>query len=108
MHPSAPLFPLAAIIIIAVANRKRRNIIDAFRKSSATSIERAKTLVDLGISNSFLFTNEVRQRVIVPSQGDAYYLDEGRLEKVMLLRRRIALGLGVSLLILALILFLIS
>lgn len=106
MHPTAPLFPLAAIIIIAVANRKRRKIIDAFRRSSATSIERAKNLADLGISNSILFANEVRQQVIVPSSDNTYYLDEDRLEKVIHIRRRIAIVLGVGLLIIALILFL--
>ena len=106
MHPMPPLFPLAAIIVIALAQRKRHKIVDAFRRSSATAPERAKSLTDLGMSNSFLFGNEVQQHVIVSPQESLYYLDENRLETVTHLRRRIAFVLGVCLFIAALILFL--
>jgi hypothetical protein len=106
MQSPVPLFTVLAIIVIVVTNRKRRRIFDAFRMSSATSTERAKNLSELDISKSILFANQVRQKVIVSSQDNKYYLDEDRLEKVIRLRRRIAFVLGVGLLIFAFILFL--
>ncbi len=81
MQSPVPLFTVLAIIVIIVTNRKRREIFDAFHISSPTSLERAKSLSELGISKSILFANQVRQKVIVSSQNNLYYLDEDRLGK---------------------------
>jgi len=106
MQSPVPLFTLLAIVAILVANRNRRKIFDAFRISSATSLERAKSLSELGIRRSVLFTIQVSQKVIVSSQDNTYYLDEDRLEKVIRVRRKIAFVLCAGACIFAFILFL--
>ena len=76
--------PIAAVIIA----RKRREIIEAFRASSATSPERAKTLSELGLKESNVFRIQVWQKAIVQSGYNRYYLDEVRMIEVDHQRRR--------------------
>jgi hypothetical protein len=106
MQTPVPLFTMFAIIIVILGNRKRRKIFNAFRTSSATSPECAKSLSELGIHTSMLFASQVWQKVIVSTQEGLYYLDEARFEKVMRVRRRMVFVLGVCMCIFAFILFL--
>ena len=105
MQSPIPLFTILAIIIIVIVNRKRSRVYDAFRVSSATRPEQAKHLSEIGISTSILFAYQVRQKVIVPSEDKRYYLDEDKLEKVIHVRRKTALVLGIGVIIFAFILF---
>jgi len=71
--------------------KKWQNFFEAFRASSTTSPSSAKTLSEIGITDSNLLRILVRRKVIVQTQGDKYYLDEVRLKQTNQLRNRMAL-----------------
>jgi len=79
--------PIAAVVVA----RQRRKIYEAFRTSSATSPNNAKTLVELDLHDSLLFRIQVRRKAIVQSAANKYYLDEARLLEVDRQRRTTAL-----------------
>ena len=108
MHPFAPFFPVFMILIIAVANMRRRRVFEAFRKAEATSQERAKSLTELGLTRSLFFRQEVGHKVIVASMEEKYYLDEARLEERLHARRWVAFWVVAGLLSLTVIFYMAS
>ena len=74
--------PFAAII-----SKKRRHIINAFRKAGATSAENAKPIKELGLSQSLLLHIQKLRGVLVEVPPNRYYLDEIRERKVERFRR---------------------
>jgi hypothetical protein len=81
----------SAPMIADVMAKKWRSFFEAFRTSSATSPNSAKTLSEIGIKDSNLLQIQFRRKVIVSIHNDKYYLDEGRLKQVNRLRNRLAL-----------------
>ena len=71
----------------AIIGKKRRKIIEAFRLAAATTPNNAKTLAELGLSDSNLFKMQIIRKAIVPNQEDRYYLDERRMIEIQRQRR---------------------
>jgi hypothetical protein len=81
----------SASMMADVTAKKWLNFFEAFRASSTTSPSNAKSLSDIGITDSNLLHILLRQKVIVHIDGDKYYLDEERLKQTNQLRNRLAL-----------------
>ena len=81
----------SASTIADVMAKKWLNFFEAFRASSTTSPSSAKSLSDIGITDSNLLRILLRRKVIVHIEGDKYYLDEDRLKQTNQLRNRLAL-----------------
>ena len=75
--------PFPAIII----SKKRRHILNAFRKAGATSPENARSIVDIGLSKSILMQIQKLEGVLIEVDNNRYYLDEIRESQVVRFRR---------------------
>lgn len=75
--------PFPAIII----SKKRRHILNAFRKVGATSPENARSIVDIGLSKSILMQIQKLEGVLIEVDNNRYYLDEIRESQVVRFRR---------------------
>ena len=78
----------AAAGIIA---RKRKKIINAFKEHGATSPETARSLVEVGLSDSPLAHVMSLRHVIVNVGGDRFYLDTERAKAVERTQRVVVL-----------------
>jgi hypothetical protein len=86
------MIPNASASMMAdVTAKKWLNFFEAFRASSTTSPDSAKSLSEIGITDSNLLHILVRRKVVVHTEGDKYYLDEDRLKQTNQLRNRLAL-----------------
>jgi len=92
--------PIAAIIV----SKKRRQIIDTFRKSGTISAERAKTLKELDLNNSVLLKIQKMRNVIVEVKPNHFYLDEVKEKEAV--RSRIIFVISVIVIILLVMIFL--
>ena len=68
--------------------RERRRIVAAFRKAGALAPEHAKTLVQLGLSDSRIMRNFVDRRIVREVRAGDFYLDDDayRQYRAMMLR----------------------
>ena len=85
----------------AIVAKKRRRVIRAFAQAGATSPETAKTLDELGVHSSLILQVQKMRGVIVPVDGDRYYLNEARELEVARKRRVIVLIVIAVILVLA-------
>ena len=92
---------MGAPAIAAVIRRKEREVVDDFRRGGATSPPRARSLADLGLSDSWPVRRLQRRAVIREPQPGVLYLDEEVWQAVRRTRRRVALTFGAVFLLLA-------
>ena len=92
---------MGAPAIAAVIRRKEREVVDDFRRAGATSPTTAKSLADVGLSDSWPVRRLQRRAVIREPEPGIMYLDEEVWEAVRRTRRRVALTFGTILLLLA-------
>jgi hypothetical protein len=92
---------MGAPAIAAVIRRKEREVVDDFRRGGATSPTSARSLADLGLSDSWPVRRLQRRAVIREPQPGILYLDEEVWQAVRRTRRRVALTVGVIFLLLA-------
>lgn len=85
----------------AIVAKKRRRVIRAFAQAGATSPETAKTLEELGVHDSLILQVQKMRGVIVPVDGERFYLDEARELEVARKRRAIVLIAVAVILVLA-------
>ncbi len=79
-------------VAAAVAARKRRKILEAFREAGALSADRAVSQPELGLRGSAIFRRLVRSGVLIECGDERYYLDEEAAARAHYLRvRRFAL-----------------
>jgi len=67
---------------------KQNQYLRVFRKAGATDRGRARTLADLGISETHIFRGMADKGVFVASGGDSYYLDENAADEFIAARRK--------------------
>lgn len=91
--------PIAAIIV----SKKRRQIIDAFRKSGTVSSESAKTLEEIDLNDSVLLKVQRMRNVIVEAKPNHFYLDEVKEKEAA--RSRIIFVISVIIIILFVIMY---
>ena len=89
-------------MIAAVIRRREREVVDDFRRGGATSPTTARSLADLGISDSWPVRRLHKRAVIREPEPGIMYLDEEVWAAVRRTRRRVALTFG-SILVLLLI-----
>ena len=92
---------MGAPAIAAVIRRKEREVVDDFRRGGAISPDRAQSLADLGLEDSWPVRRLQRRAVIREPQPGIMYLDEEVWQAVRRTRRNVALLFGVILLLLA-------
>ena len=92
---------MGAPAIAAVIRRKEREVVDDFRRSGATSPTTAKSLQDIGLSDSWPVRRLQRRAVIREPEPGVMYLDEEVWAAVRRTRRRVALTVGSALILLA-------
>ena len=93
---------MGAPAIAAVIRRREREVVDDFRRTGATSPTTAKSLQDIGLSDSWPVRRLQRRAVIREPEPGIMYLDEEVWTAVRRTRHRVALLFG-SVLILLLI-----
>jgi len=93
---------MGAPAIAAVIRRREREVVDDFRRTGATSPTTAKSLQDIGLSDSWPVRRLQRRAVIREPEPGIMYLDEEVWAAVRRTRHRVALLFG-SVLILLLI-----
>jgi len=76
-----------------IISRKRRRIINAFRKVGATSSKSAKSLGEIDLSKSVLLEIQKLRGIIVKVEQNRFYLDERQETKVERFRRIFAVVL---------------
>ena len=76
----------------AILIRKEKDIVELYRRASATSVATARTPDDLGIHHRVPFKVLVRRAVLRDAGGDRFYLDEARWQALQVRRRRMAVG----------------
>jgi len=84
------LVPSLAPIIIS---KKRRRIINAFRANGATSAESARSLGELGLSDSILLEIQKLRGILVEAEPNRFYLDELQERKAVRFRRILVVAL---------------
>ena len=72
----------------AVVVRRQVHYLRTFHAAFATSPATAKTLGQIGCSDSLVFRGLVRRGVIVACPGERFYLDPGLAREFMARRRR--------------------
>ena len=92
---------MGAPAIAAVIRRKEREVVDDFRRAGATSPTTAKSLQDIGLSDSWPVRRLQRRAVIREPEPGVMYLDEEVWAAVRRTRRRVALTVGSALILLA-------
>ncbi len=75
-------------VAVAVAARKRRKILAAFRDAGALCAEDARTLEELGLKSSVILRRMVRTGVLVECGGGRYCLDEAAAARAQRRERR--------------------
>ena len=81
---------MGAPAIAAVIRRKEREVVDDFRRTGATSPTTAKSLQDIGLSDSWPVRRLQRRAVIREPEPGIMYLDEEVWAAVRQTRRRVA------------------
>jgi hypothetical protein len=79
---------MSAPAIAAVIRRKEREVVDDFRRTGATSPTTAKSLQDIGLSDSWPVRRLQRRAVIREPEPGIMYLDEEVWAAVRRTRRR--------------------
>lgn len=74
-----------------IITRKRKRIFRAFEEHGATSPETARSLVEVGLSDSLLVHVMNLRHVIVDVGGDRFYLDTQRAKALERTQRVVAL-----------------
>ena len=92
---------MGAPAIAAVIRRREREVVDDFRRTGATSPTTAKSLQDIGLSDSWPVRRLQRRAVIREPEPGVMYLDEEVWAAVRRTRRRVALTVGSALILLA-------
>jgi hypothetical protein len=92
---------MGAPAIAAVIRRKEREVVDDFRRTGATSPTTAKSLHDIGLSDSWPVRRLQRRAVIREPEPGIMYLDEEVWAAVRRTRRRVAMLFGSMLILLA-------
>ena len=91
---------MGAPVIAAVIRRKEREVVDDFRRGGATAPTSAKSLAELGLEDSWPVRRLQRRAVIREPEPGIMYLDEQVWAAVRRTRRRVALTIGVVMLLL--------
>lgn len=92
---------MGAPAIAAVIRRKEREVVDDFRRTGATSPTTAKSLQDIGLSDSWPVRRLQRRAVIREPEPGIMYLDEEVWAAVRRTRRHMAVIVGSALVLLA-------
>ena len=88
-------------VAAAVAARRRRKILEAFREAGALSAEQAVSSRRLGLRASPIFRRLVRSGVLVDCGGERYWLDEQAEARARHMRvQRVALLVAVAVVVL--------
>src|SRR5256885_8023450 len=87
---------------IAVMRMKERHIVYAFRDAAATSPDTAVVPEEIGVGRRLAFHRLRNRAVLREAQPDRFYLDEASWTALRALRQRMALGVAVLILGLAL------
>lgn len=87
--------------IAAVIRKREREVVDDFRRGGATSPTSAKSLADLGLSDSWPVHRLQRRAVIREPEPGVMYLDEEVWIAVRKTRARVILVFGVIVVVLA-------
>jgi hypothetical protein len=82
----------AAAIII----RRQRDVVDTYRAAGATSPGTARDPGELGVEQNLIFRGLVRRAVLRDAGNGRYYLDAPSWDAFNGMRRRAALVLGLS------------
>lgn len=85
---------MGAPAIAAVIRRKEREVVDDFRRAGATTPATAKSLADVGLSDSWPVRRLQKRAVIREPEPGVMYLDEEVWSAVRRTRQRVALTLG--------------
>lgn len=91
---------MGAPAIAAVIRRREREVVDDFRRGGATSPTTAKSLAELGLTDSWPVRRLQRRAVIREPEPGIMYLDEEVWAAVRRTRRRVALTFGAVMLLL--------
>ncbi len=84
----------AALIIM----NRQRDLVDRFRDAGATSAGAAKSLSEIGVEPSFMFSRMSSRGVFVPAGGDRWWFDAVAWERFKRRQgRRMLLAAGVIL-----------
>jgi hypothetical protein len=92
---------MSAPVIVTIIRRREREVVDDFRRGGATSPITAKSLADLGISDSWPVRRLRRRSVIHEPEPGVMYLDEETWAEVRRTRHRVALALATGMVLLA-------
>ena len=92
---------MGAPAIAAVIRRREREVVDDFRRGGATSPTTARSLSDLGLSDSWPVHRLQRRAVIREPEPGIMYLDEEVWAAVRRTRQRVVLTSGAILVLLA-------
>ena len=92
---------MGAPAIAAVIRRKEREVVDDFRRTGATSPTTAKSLQDIGVSDSWPVRRLQRRAGIREPEPGIMYLDEEVWAAVRRTRHRVVLLFGSVLILLA-------
>ena len=85
---------MGAPAIAAVIRKREREVVDDFRRAGATSPISARSLADIGISDSWPVRRLQKRAVIREPEPGIMYLDEEVWSAVRRMRHRFALVLG--------------
>jgi hypothetical protein len=91
---------MGAPAIAAVIRRREREVVNDFRRTGATSPTTARSLQDIGVSDSWPVRRLQRRAVIREPEPGIMYLDEEVWAAVRRTRHRLALVLGSVLILL--------
>ena len=92
---------MGAPAIAAVIRRREREVVDDFRRGGATSPTTARSLADLGLSDSWPVHRLQKRAVIRQPEPGIMYLDEEVWAAVRRTRQRIGFLFGTIMVILA-------
>ena len=92
---------MGAPAIAAVIRRREREVVDDFRRGGATSPTTARSLADLGLSDSWPVHRLQKRAVIREPEPGIMYLDEEVWTAVRRMRRRVGLIFGTIFVLLA-------
>src|SRR6476620_1212535 len=91
---------MGAPAIAAVIRRKEREVVDDFRRAGATTPATAKSLADVGLTDSWPVRRLQKRAVIREPEPGSMCIDEEVWSAVRRTRQRGALVIGVMLLVL--------
>jgi hypothetical protein len=92
---------MGAPAIAAVIRRREREVVDDFRRGGATSPTTARSLADLGLSDSWPVHRLQKRAVIREPEPGIMYLDEEVWAAVRRMRQRVGLIFGTIFVLLA-------